>query len=231
MRFVKKMNEPAELVRWKNENREFPAQLAYKNLPAPVKAVIIRQLQQEQGFLCAYTMCRIDNNRCHIEHFLPQHAFPRSDVEYQNLLACFPNKEEYGRKLGACPYGADYKGQSLETICNPTVASQVQGAFTFGPAGNVIGNTELARKTIEVLNLNHPELVQARRNTIARVMGIRARGGRSLLTAKAASRLIREQRCFDKNGKLPPFCEAVAQCLERYVKKEVSRSQRMKKEH
>lgn len=98
---------PEELVRLQEEARMRglePAE-AYKLLRPPLKREVLQRLQAEQGYLCAYCMRRIPDERglpegvsgCTIEHYVPRRATGGRDVgqglDYGNMLAvCSGNR-------------------------------------------------------------------------------------------------------------------------------------------
>ena len=87
MRFFKKGPVPRALRVWMKENAGL---CRYANLPSDVNSEIRRLLLSEQGFLDAYTMQRISEETCHIEHFRPQSHFPEASLDYANMHACWP---------------------------------------------------------------------------------------------------------------------------------------------
>ena len=92
MRYIAKCRAPIELLRWKKQN----PQAGFAEMPSELKCCVRRSLMKEQGFLCAYTMKRITESTCHIEHFHPQSAYPQEVTEYANLLACWPGPGDVG---------------------------------------------------------------------------------------------------------------------------------------
>ena len=100
MRRIVKGLEPEELRRWKEENAETPQVLTYNNMP---KAEVKLQMLAEQGYLCAYTMERIQTPEdCHIEHVVPRNQPNQPighQIDYSNLLACIPSNTPGHRPL------------------------------------------------------------------------------------------------------------------------------------
>ena len=108
MRHIRKGDVPKELRDWKRENRYTSENLYYGHGSTFPTAAVKESLLEEQCHLCAYTMQRLSSiNDCHIEHLQPQSITNKNpttqalEVEYGNLLACFPPKSD--RKPG---YGA-----------------------------------------------------------------------------------------------------------------------------
>ncbi len=222
MRWIDKGREPAALVKWKRENPS----CRYRELPSDVKNEVREALLAEQGFLCAYTMRRIDAESCHVEHFHPQSAYPGETLDYANLLACWP----LPGRCGPATCGAEYKADSTEDICSPTSRADVVGQFLFGLDGKVTGASEKAERTVRVLNLNEANLVRDRRRALlgALRIGDRRHSAAKALSAKEARRLAETMEKKDAAGRLAPFCLAVSQCLLKYAERSEKRAARMK---
>lgn len=172
MRSIKKGAEPRALIEWRRENRDTPQNLFYgKGSSFPSEAV--RQaLLKEQFHLCAYTLrrlptaaeCQVKNQgtqfSCHIEHILPQHPYRADSIVYTNIVACYPSSQT----KTVCGYGAVAKEDydpAKKPFISPLTAN-VERHFRFTRDGYVEGLTPEAIATVEVLNLNHPTLVNDR---------------------------------------------------------------------
>ena len=81
MRYINKRNkEPKELI----EYRRTPG-VAYDDLSGDRKSIIRDSLLDEQGYICAYCMGKIDNESCTIEHYISQSRHPDSPEELSGL--------------------------------------------------------------------------------------------------------------------------------------------------
>ena len=60
MKRVIKGKEPSALTAWKAENHDSPQNLDYGNLPGNILEKIKDQMLKEQGYLCGYTMRRLN---------------------------------------------------------------------------------------------------------------------------------------------------------------------------
>jgi hypothetical protein len=178
----------------------------------------------EQGFLCAYTMQRIQGvDDCHIEHIIPQSQPPQShgrDLDYANMLACFPGTQLDPSKLPRhwnprFPYGAIYKGNteiSENNFVSPLCAN-VEERFQFDQAGFVRSDTRdtAASISIRILNLNHGTLQELRRAAIDEYIF------ESPLSAADAEALAVSIALPDSVGMLPEFSVAVSQVCRWYA--------------
>lgn len=209
MRRIIKGQEPEALHRWKQENVEVPQNLTYGNMPkAPVKS----QMLLEQGYLCGYTMQRIQSvDDCHIEHIIPrsQNHLPQLDINYTNLLACVPSDTPGHRpQRKNFPYGAMKKGGAYidcQTFVSP-LQEDVEVRFRYLPDGRIdpAPNDDAATNTIEILALDHNELSDLRRAAIEeRVLD-------ADLSAEEADSLSRTIMTFDSSGRLAEFCLAIS---------------------
>ncbi len=235
MKAIVKGPEPRELLNWKAQNRETPQNLRYGHAAFPAEAVR-RALLREQFHLCAYTMkplktaaaCDAEGAdtrwACHVEHVLPQsRQVPGEDIDYQNMVACFPPS----RFPVACGYGATAKAD-FDPVTRPFVSPlshQPERHFGFDSRGGVSGLTPAGQATIDVLNLNHVALVNDRAAVIRGAL--MPRRGRPL-TAAAARRLADQVMVADSQGCLPPYCVAIATAARAFAEKEERRAARMR---
>lgn len=122
-------------------------------------------LSQEQEGRSAYTERCVKLEGTHIDHFYKRELFPQRCFDWNNLLVA-EDIEAYGAKYkdNKCKLQkADY-----QLIIDP-VADEPQQYFRYMANGQIspkLGLSELeqqkAQRTIEVFNLNHPDLVGER---------------------------------------------------------------------
>ncbi len=235
MRTIKKGAEPAALRQWKKANKAAPQNLAYGNLPQAERASVAEALLREQGWLCAYTLMRLDTvDACHIEHVEPQGMAPGKDLDYANMAACFP------RNGGDVThgYGAPVKGGGAIKLNVDFVSPHTKGCearFLFDAQGGVRAplNDVAARKTIERLRLCHPSLEELRKQAMkAYGLTLDTRGLRKppkRLTAAQARQLASQlQKPEPQTLRLEPFCVALAQVATAYARRETERSRRLR---
>lgn len=169
----------------------------------------------EQGWLCAYTGRDISPEKCHIEHINAQaHCQRGEDVDYRNLVACYPEAT-----FGHAPYGAHQKEEwplpnERHLFVSPLNAS-CEARFSFNYRGHIsaTNNDEAAIKTIEKLKLDHPELTALRRQAIR---GTLQPQNRWLSIEKARTVLKKYEAAVE--GRLPPFVFALKQALQKHIK-------------
>ena len=217
MRRITKGPEPIALRKWKKDNRAVPENLTYSALHGTETRAIRRQMLQEQGYLCAYTMQRIQTiDECHIEHLVPQTQDHDSDLDYDNMLACFPGinpPPEWNQKF---PYGAQQKGGTHIDDANfvSPLSVDVEDRFQYTVDGSVRANSAdaAASSSIKILRLDHSILCELRKAAIEeRVLD-------ATISAEEAIELAASISSPDSSGMFPEFCLAIAQVCEWYAK-------------
>jgi uncharacterized protein (TIGR02646 family) len=224
MKNIVKGVQPEELRRWKEVNSNVPENLAFGNLQADVKVPVREQMLNEQGFLCAYTMIRIATvEECHIEHIIPQRQEPRSnqrDLDYENMLACFPGEHKpdgpqqyWSRKQ---PYGAIFKdGKEVNdyNFVSP-LQHDVEKRFIYDDFGGVSAmlEDEAAWSTIRILKLDHSILNDLRKAAVNEVL-------QDVSSAEQARERAMLMMMCDWEGRLPEFCLVLSQSLNRLAEK------------
>ena len=227
MKRVIKGKEPPALTAWKAENHDSPQNLDYGNLPGKVLDKIKEQMLKEQGYLCGYTMRRLNTvSECHLEHIEPQNASTR-DLDYANMLACFPS-DGGDTKHG---YGAPIKGGvsvNSDNFVSP-IHSQVEQRFKYARNGGIATNSatdEAATNTIKLLKLDNPKLIDLRKAAIE-AAGL-TRTSDKPLSAMMARRMVQECLQKDANFHFPAFCLVLSHVAEEYASREEKQAARMR---
>lgn len=224
MKYVRKIGAPHTYTNWCREAHGTQDE-DYRCLRNPVKSELHQALLSEQGWLCAYTMRRIDDKNSHIEHIKPETLCRServgSDLDYDNLVACFPRKG-MGKR---CRYGAPRKDNWWEDDGTDFVSplqSNCERRFRFDLDGkiNAVGKQRAALKTIEVLKLDHQTLTEDRKRVIHEF--VYGENGNDPLSEAKTNRAIASicQRNID--GRRYEFCVAIRDSLAkhlRYLKK------------
>ena len=184
------------------------------------KELILAAMIADQGGLCAYTMRQIDNKTSHVEHIKPQSRCRKdlhgSDLEYANLLACFPRHDvkgqpRYGARLK--DYWWDNDGAEFVSPLQPSC----ERVFRFRLDGKIeaIGNRTDARTTIKVLGLDHRSLIEDRKRVIEEF--IYGPTGDTPLSYTTAQR-VRDRICDRSgNGNFYEFCIAIRAVLTEHM--------------
>lgn len=227
MRYIIKKNNPIELQNWIRENKKSsPQNLTYGNFRHIGET--LKVLLKEQGYLCAYTMLRLNSvDDCHIEHMEAQSVERNQDINYKNMVACFP-KDGGDVSFG---YGAPIRKNKKIPIL-PT-SLNCDKHFEFNGKGEItpVSGDVAAQETIKTLQLNHQSLIELRRAALMASGLAPARGTRTRskpLSAKEARQLVKKVLQPDVNGKLAPFCVALSQVALSYAEREEARANRIK---
>lgn len=247
MRCIKKQAEPRSLLEWKKRMQlDAPQNLTYNNLPTTkdaseksIRTEIKEALLIEQGYLCAYSLRRISVDSCHIEHILAQNTHPHLDVDYQNMAVCFPKNggdfsHGYGAPIkgGACikwPNAATCSRQDCpEKPCDRVInfvspySLNCEKRFAYKLNGEIQGLDAEAIDTIELLKLNHKNLVDLRYREI-KVNGLSIRSNKPKSPTEAR-RFAESVLQFDDKKHLAPFCIMLHQVALDYASKQEARS-------
>ena len=167
MRGSAKGAEPPELCSWKLEQCRNGIRPEYGNLQQPERGATVRSLFAEQTGQCVYCGRQISlavHQRYHIEHFRPQSKYHALELDYTNLfLSCGPDSED-----GTQNTCGNHKGNWFQEDCHiPPAPESCADSFRFGASGRILADDlPEADKMIQVLNLNHPELVIERQEMI-----------------------------------------------------------------
>lgn len=227
MKHIRKGKTPAALERFVRDNAATPQLLAYRNLSADVRLALMARMLKEQGYLCAYTMRRVGGSDLadyHIEHLKPQALHPESQLDYNNMLLCAPGVEKPD-----CGWGARCKGDFDPVDANfvSPLRSDCESRLRYGVGGEVSAADPLdaaARTTVEVLKLNHRELVAERLRAL-HAFGV-SRNARRPIGAREAEQLSRNIRIANAAGEFEPFCIAISQVSRWLATKAALRSAR-----
>jgi uncharacterized protein (TIGR02646 family) len=235
MKHIAKTGAPRRYLDWckavKGKGNE-----DYRRLQNPEKEILQKALLDEQGFICAYTMRRIDFRCSHIEHIKPEtlcrtedklKGVKGSDLEYRNLLACFP-KEGMSANYR---YGAQAKGHWWENNGESFISPlniQCESLLTFNLKGEVdpAENNINAKKTIGILKLDHASLTDDRRRAIQQF--IFGPSGDDPISIPKARQAINDIKTRSKSGVFVEFCIAIKYALAEHIKNVEKRSQKKK---
>ena len=209
MRGSAKGREPEELRAWKQVQRQNGVEPEYESLPRPERVAMLSSLYEEQTGQCVYCGRKISlppsRGDCHVEHFRPRSRYPDLQLDHANLfLSCGPEGEHgIGQTCGA------FKKDWFDAECHvPPAPESCVERFRFRSSGCIAGGgSPEAEKMIEVLNLNHPELVTDRR-TLIESLDVDLNGG------VPRDDLLRSYLETDGSGARPSFAHVAVGYLE-----------------
>lgn len=164
MKYINNRNkEPEELSKY----RDTTPDATYDGLPN--KAIIRQSLVEEQGYICAYCMGKIDVDRSSIEHYISQThhpASPYSKEEHKKHSLLYSNM--YGVCLNQSEHCDKKRGNQPIQILDPHHAS-CEKLITYTLDGRIIpavqdadANAEKIKNDIFLLGLNCKKLKDRR---------------------------------------------------------------------
>ncbi len=226
MKHIVKGREPAELRNWRLANKSTPQNLRYVNIPANALKEIREFLLKEQGYLCAYTMLRIgESRRGHIEHIIAQSRDEERQIQFSNMIYCYPGENEPRCAFGAhAKDGQDITSENFISPLNPTCESR----FLYTKDGAVDAaraNDDVALRTLAVLNLDSPALQRARRAAIRRLSIFNRSGLR--VPARQARKEVTNLLAKDGEGRFREFAVVLAQIMTTYARKKTAQEAAM----
>lgn len=170
MIYIKKGQSPKKLSDYKKSPH------AVYSPPSNVKEVWCNTLLKEQGYLCAYTMERIeagliaDSNKpkVKLEHLKPQNGNKHNDLAHKNVVAvCNGNEGEPPKNQ----YADTRKGENLlDRRLHPT-NTDIEKIICYRPNGEIFTGVydldiqldDEKKQGLSVLNLNFKTLRDARK--------------------------------------------------------------------
>jgi uncharacterized protein (TIGR02646 family) len=209
MRNITKRPEPPTLTAWRATNpTDFDG---YQD-----KDTLRDSLAAEQRAICCYCQSRIrpEIGSMKIEHWASHSGHLNLRLVYSNLLgACMGREGKPGRDQHCDTYKGD------KDLCrNPAEpAHDVEAVLHYLIDGRMASSNELFNEQLNsVLNLNHPFLMNARKQELNSLKELlRIRGG--ALSRRQWERLIEERSGANDNGNLRPYCNVVLYWARRHL--------------
>ena len=220
MKYIRKLGCPHVYSQWCARVAR-TGQEDFREVRGPEKHALLIALVAEQGALCAYTMKRIDPESAHVEHIKPQSLCRAeragSDLDYRNLVACFPR----GGVEARYRYGAQRKGDWWENggLCFVSpLHPACENRFRFNMEGKIaaVGNHAAATTTIRALALDHPGLTEDRRRVIQEF--VYGPSGQDPLSEAQANQAVASICEPYSNGRFYEFCIAILHALQDHLK-------------
>jgi uncharacterized protein (TIGR02646 family) len=203
MKYIQKGKEPQNFSDWKAIQKPLGVNYHYKHLPNPQKGSVHISLLSEQGYICCYCCKRVEQSNSHIEHLAPQSKTDSElSLDYTNMLGSCgrdPNWPEYcGNKKKNLAIGVSPLQANCEEFFNYSSTGEIL------PANN-LDDPKDAQTTIEVLGLNHPDLMKGRIQALEALQG---------MTQQEAELLAQVCQQMNAQGRYQPFCNAVLYFLK-----------------
>lgn len=161
-----------------------------------IRKQIREHMLANQKKICCYCCRTITSNNSHNEHIKPRASFPKESMNYNNLLASCTSKT-----CGTAKGNTYDSGKFISPL-----QEDCEKHFRFLPNGRIEGQTPMGESTIECLNLNDYELVQARRAQYKTCCDMAAYVGKEY---------VFEEYIQEKNGCLPRFVDMITYFYDR----------------
>lgn len=229
MRVIKKGKEPKSLTEYKKKK--------YAYYDGCRKEPIKEALLKEQGYLCAYCMCRISKDAMKIEHYEAQRPKVKEEKEnkhkekqerkkrekqalnYNNMLGvCMGNKDTGDERKFTC----DAHRGNKELVVNPFSNYSID-LIEYDNDGRIYSNNlEINKDLNETLNLNCEEVLlklnrkktlEALRNHIYKLKKNGSWNKKNLESIKGKFEFP------DKDGKLSPYSGVILYYLNKRIGK------------
>lgn len=195
----------------------------YANIPTADREKLVKSLLQEQGYLCAYCMCRINETTLKVEHWKCRSHFPDLQLDYKNMLAVCNGNEghpEYEQHCDTQKKNTDLKYNPAD----PTHYAHLKISYVRA-TGKIESNDttyskqfgDLEKGNTGVLNLNYGFPLENRKNIIESI-----RRALSYLPSNAPKSKIRALLAVwtspDEHGMLKEYAGVAIYFLEKRLK-------------
>jgi len=236
MKKINKRPQPTEIQQWRAANAGIHANLRYNSGGFP-RSAVLKALLVEQGNLCAYTLLKIDDNKAHIEHLKPQnkclaeddereaHGRGRKceDVEWRNMVACFPQPGADHPRFGAVEKNEWWH----KTDFVSPLAQNCELRFRYEKDGKIhaVNDTDNAVKTTIIkLRLHSKRLEELRKKAIMQA-GLHKSSPKAIRSVSTVEQLIKRLKEKPADGYLE-FCTVLEQVAIDYIKALQKRAKR-----
>ncbi len=207
MKYIQKGKEPQNFSDWKATQKSLGFNYDYECLLNPEKRSVHSSLLSEQGYICCYCCMRVEQSNSHIEHLAPQSKTDSElSVDYTNMLASCGRDPNWPEYCGNKKQNLSIRVSPLQANCEEFFSYSSSGEIL--PTTNNLAHPKDAQTTIEVLGLNHYDLMQGRIQALEALQGI--------MTQEEAELLAQVCQQMNPQGRYHPFCNAVLYFLKNY---------------
>lgn len=212
---IKKNTPPKKFQEFKQQN----SHAHFDDMPTDVKAILRQSLLEEQGYLCAYCMSKIqdDPHKTKIEHYEPRNN--QNELEYSNLLVvCTGNSSGTSFERQHC----DTKKGNLHLHIDPQNIDHIR-CISYLSDGTIYAkdNPDFDDDLNSTLNLNdkYGYLKSARKRALDDLKkGIKQKLGTKTAGRALLEKLLRFYQSKDQNDKRQPYCGILIDYLLKRLK-------------
>lgn len=141
----------------------------------------------QQKYICCYCCGETDEEHSHNEHIKPRDKRPDLSLDYNNMIVSCDCSDQCGNAKGNYYSENDFLSPLDE---------DVEEQFEYNTNGEIIGLSEKAKKTIDILGLNSFKMTEARKALYNTCVEMAKYCGLDYLV---------EEYINEKNGKLPRY--------------------------
>lgn len=210
---IQKQSPPKKFVKFLQQNKN----AHFDDMPYDVKQILRDSLLKEQGYLCAYCMSRIDDEKnIKIEHYVPRNN--ENELDYENLLAvCKGNSAGNDEKHQHCDTKKGNKTLEIDPK-NKYHISQI----SYKPNGTIYSRNEKINYDLNVtLNLNDDEgyLKNNRKEALSallkKIKQIKDKVKNKNAILEYLKKTLNFYTNFDENGYKQKYCGIIIEFLEK----------------
>lgn len=197
-----KITKKAEPIAWKRY-RKTPG-VSYQAIPE-----LRDSLLQEQGYLCAYCMCRISREKSRIEHLRSRKNHPEQQLDYGNMVICcegiINGEESCDRKKGD-------RDITFNLFSDGAIATL---SYSYGDGAIRCTDPTHEKELNELLNLNN-DILKANRHEA--LMGVITELGKKRWTPATLRKQREEWAARNETGQFRPYLGIVLWLLDKKLK-------------
>ncbi len=201
---MRKITKNTEPLAWKRY-RETPG-VSYQAIPE-----LRDSLLQEQGYLCAYCMCRISREKSRIEHLRSRKNHPEQQLDYGNMVICcegiINGEESCDRKKGD-------RDITFDLFSDAAIAT-----LSYSSGDGTIRSTHPAHQDEldKVLNLNNDILKNNRHEALK---GVIKELSKKQWTPASLRKKREEWAARDEEGQFRPYLGIVLWLLDKKLRQQ-----------
>lgn len=208
MRCMIKIDKQAEPQEWKHYRCTTNAN--YTDAPAKAKNVLRQSLLEEQGFICAYCMGRINNRTSKIEHIKSQSKHSDLQLHYDNMVACCKDETT---EMQHCDTSKGNQEISFSLFDEAFIKTLQYGTKD----GEITSsNTQWDKEIKEILRLN-AAILKANRSEVLKAITQWLGNSKGEAVKSDVQHKLTAYINKDVEGKKKPYCGIVIWYLKRWL--------------
>ena len=212
---IQKGKPPKKFVEFKKQNPH----AHFDDIPSDIKAILRTSLLKEQGYLCAYCMCRLNDNHneVKIEHYQPRNS--DNELDYNNLLAVCTGNSTNNEP---CRQHCDTKKGNTKLHIDPQQVAHIH-QISYDSNGTIIAkeNLDFTHDLNCTLNLND-DFGYLKENRRCALKALKDTIYRKFKDKPARIAFANQKLNFYStmtDGKYPAYCGILIDYLMRHLKK------------